>query len=127
MYVKKKRFIIATIAVVLSLLAICYGLTLESGSGDMFIWDKEQSVTGKNILVVAQDGSGAVYELTCTSAQFSMVDACDMISCRWTLNIITHRGKIHELYTVLDHSQIKQQSKPVFYVIPHSIRGVQWR
>ena len=108
MSVKKKRFIVAAIAAVLILLAICYGLTLESGSGDMFILDKEQSVTGKNILVVAQDGSGAVYELSCTSAQFSMVDACDMISCRWTLNTITHSGTIHEIYTVFDQPQMTQ-------------------
>lgn len=76
----------------------------------MFILDKEQSVTDKNILVVAQDGSGVVYELSCTSAQFFMVDACDMISCRWTLNTITHSETIYEIYTACDQSQMTQYS-----------------
>lgn len=102
MRTKKKLLISATLAFSLILVAICYSITSESGTGNMFILDKEKSITGNNVIVVAKDGGGAVYELSCTSAQFSMVEACDMVSCRWTLNIITHRGKIHEIYEVFD-------------------------
>lgn len=98
----KKILIIATLAVTLILAAICYIITTESGTGNMFVLDKEKSITGDNVLVVAKDGAGAVYELSCTSAQFSMVETCDMISCRWKLNMITHRGKIYEIYEVID-------------------------
>ena len=96
----KRKKLLAALAVILLLAALIYGASWETDAGEMFILDKNLSPSGSVVLVVARDGAGAAYELSCTAEQAAQVEALDTMDCRWALNRLTHRGKLLEILEI---------------------------
>lgn len=98
---KKKRvwFLLLILTVAFSALYIS---TLRTEYGNMYILNKKETSFGSYVLTVAKDGAGAVFDLSCTREQYEATEVCGMVPCRWTLNLITHKGWIHEIYAVCE-------------------------
>ena len=94
---KKKRFWVVLCAVAVLILGL-YFAAMETETGDMYILSKNENSFGGCVLTVAKDGAGAVFKLSCTPAQYDAVEIGELVTCRWKLNLVTHRGHIIEVY-----------------------------